>query len=520
MSRPWPARSIPRDTASRLSSLAFVFLAAAVGLSMAALVWWQFGYGLEYDESYLLFVAARVAEGAGYVDDGISFSTSGAPWDPNISTGPTVLVPAALMWSLTDGSVTLTRLVPVLYFLLLVAAIALLFHRAGGRWVALAAVSGLLLTTVISPDLQNASLMPGRFVGELPATALLVLSAYLLSTRAFLLAGLVAGLSILTKLVFLFPVVALLVVWAIACRRADRDGFRRLVPWFAAGMAAPVLAVEAVKAVSLGAEGYLRNIALTQEFVAVQSMPLEEIGPDLPAKISTLMSMVTVAGWALIILAVVTGAGVVVLRRRQRGARPGWTLLVHHPPWLSILGLSASSGVLLVWWLLRSQQQSGRPALPALLLLLAVSGGVTMHCALALRRQLPDRRWAIAAPAVAYAVLLTSVVVQGFRLVGDDSGAQLMRDQVEASAVLLDVADQLPTDGFWTNPELQLLTGLPQEPRGHGPETGPGLEVYTSIRALLLEGQPDAGIYEDSCARVLHSSPHVLVCLGRGTGPG
>ncbi len=71
-----------------------------------ALAWRQATYGLEYDESYLLGVVDSIASGTGFVDDGVSYFTAGTPFHPLISTGPVLLLPAALVWKVTGGDLT------------------------------------------------------------------------------------------------------------------------------------------------------------------------------------------------------------------------------------------------------------------------------------------------------------------------------------------------------------------------------------------------------------------------------
>ena len=170
-------------------SWAFALLLFAVAAWSISLAWRQLGYGLEYDEAYLLGVARNLAEGRGYVDDGVTFLSTSETFSPVISTGPTVVLPAAAAWWATDGSLVAIRATMMMFFLLLMGSTWLLFSRLGGRWVALAAVSGLALLPILSPDLQNGSLMPGRVVGELPALALLIFSGWLLARSQPLISG-------------------------------------------------------------------------------------------------------------------------------------------------------------------------------------------------------------------------------------------------------------------------------------------------------------------------------------------
>ena len=99
------------------------------------------GYGFEYDDAYHLNVVENLASGRGYVDDGVSYATTGSEFDPAVAAGPTLILPGALAWMISGGSIALVRLVLLAYFALYLVATAVLFARWGGRWAALAAAA-------------------------------------------------------------------------------------------------------------------------------------------------------------------------------------------------------------------------------------------------------------------------------------------------------------------------------------------------------------------------------------------
>lgn len=484
----------------------FWAVAGVVCAAFAILIVRQLTYGLEYDESYLLRVASNVAAGAGFVDDGMSFYTTGRPFDPNISTGPTVLVPVAAVWALTDGSIALIRLVPLLYFALLLAATAWLLARYGGRWAALAAVSGYLLIPQVHPDLQNGSLMPGRVVGELPATALLMLAAALVASRRPGLAGLAAGMAIEAKLVFAIPAVALLVISAIWTWRSDRPCFASTTIRFMVGAAIPVLAFEIFKLAVLGTAGYALHLNDTQAFGTSQSLPLASVASVLPSKLAVLQSLISPA---MVVVAVLLGVVVGSVRGRRVADRPDRV----GTPWpcqAAIMSLTVGFALMIGWWLLRSQQLSPRPVLPAIAVLTSLMCGVTVTFAHRLLRE--ERRSVLARTLVAgsWTALTIGVAVSTVGMLTDQSGATLRMDQLAAARVLADHTEVVARDGFWTNPELQLLSDLP--PAEHDPS---GVIAYTSVRALIESGTTDARDYVDRCATVLFSSRNVVVCVRR-----
>ena len=488
---------------SRLEIFAFAVIATLVTAGLLIVVLRQFGYGLEYDEAYLLHVVKNLAEGRGYVDDGVSFQTSGAPFEPRISTGPTVLLPSAVMWWLSGGAIAVVRLIPLLYFGLLIAAVAWLFHRAGGAWAALAALLGLLAMPVLHPDLQNTSLMPGRFVGELPATALLVTAAALLVARRSFAAGLVAGLAVLTKLVFLLPVLVLLATWiAWALLRSRRETWT--IPLqFLPGVMIPLAVFELVKVVSLGWDGYLVHRQQVSDFLVDQGIEPQSADRILNDKLDELSFLTSRMTLVVLAIAVI----LLVVLATRRGALRRARLLER--PWVSVYGLALGSLAAIAWWLFQSAQTSGRPALPSVLLLTVVAFGLLGHLATRVAQEFSGTA-IIQALAVGAWLVMAGIV--GYRVVDmatDRSGADLLAAQEGAARALADELGFVPRDDYWTHPDLLLLSGLPSQPYD---SVDPPVAVITSLQSRIEDGGSDAPAAADRCRLVYFESRDVLVC--------
>lgn len=375
-----PADSIGRNRGSRFLAwlprtapdLAFWLFTGVVVAAYLVLIRSQLTYGLEYDESYLLRVAANIANGNGFLDDGVSFWTSGTPFDPNISSGPVLLLPGAVVWKVSSGSLELVRLVPICFFMLFLVATATLFYRWRGRWAATAALVGPLLLPILAPDLANQSLMPGRFVGEIAATALLLSAAILLLSGRDFAAGVVTGFTVLTKLNFVFAVLVLLVVWLITRWLAHRPGLMKTASRYFLAAAIPIALFEAYKLLSLGFSGYLQHVRLLADFTAQQSVPL----PNIPAaafdKAVSLMRLTSGPVIAVFLALVVALVCILLLfpfliiRRAEptpstKSAAPSMVLTVA----VTSLFLTGS-------WVLTSSQVSLRPAIPGVLILASI----------------------------------------------------------------------------------------------------------------------------------------------------
>ena len=495
---------------SFLPSLAFTLLLIAVAAWSIAIMFRQLGYGLEYDEAYLLGVARNLAEGRGYVDDGVTFLSTSETFSPVISTGPTVVLPAAAAWWATDGSLVAIRATMMMFFLLLMASTWLLFSRLGGRWVALAAVSGLALLPILSPDLQNGSLMPGRVVGELPALALFIFAGWLLARSQPLLSGLAAGAALEAKLTFLIAVAGMGVVMLVA--RYREQGWKSAIGWiwFALGIAIPVVAFELYKLAALGVGGYQRHLESVRGFADAQNIPLTQMPSVLSSHLSSAAGLISVSIILVVVLLVIAW-----LRAKRATLPSGFGSSPTHQPDVLHIVIALTVGIALMfgWWLLRSQQASPRPAVPAVLWIAVAASGITM---MLLRRiALRNDQWTRALAATLYLVLLVTVGLHAIHVALDDSGARLLAEQQDAAQWLITNHGSVPIDEYWTNPELLILSGLP-------PDLDPvqKLTAFTSIRALNETQVPDARVFRDKCVTSHFDTPSVLICFAFPTwGP-
>ncbi|GAA5147366.1 hypothetical protein GCM10025768_07290 [Microbacterium pseudoresistens] len=244
-----------------LRTTLFWLLAAAL-LACHGVVAWQSVVvnHLWEDEAFNLTVPLNLLSGLGYASDGTLSGSSITPFDPRISTGPTVLLPVAAVLALGADTVMGARLVPLAFWMLLLAGAGVLGHRLGGRWAALlaAAVPLAFNTTAGVSPIQG----PADLLGEIPAAALLVWALIVLPRRAWL-AGLLVGLAVQAKLIALLALPAFAVaLWMLAPGTGwmrVRTTLRR--SWLPLVMVAlPTLLVELAALVGMGFSGYLRHL--------------------------------------------------------------------------------------------------------------------------------------------------------------------------------------------------------------------------------------------------------------------
>ena len=493
-------------------TLAARAFAVLLGVVYAVLFWRELGSGLEFDEAYNLTVVRNLTEGLGYASNGALQGTGLLPFDPYVTTGPTVLLPAAAVWNVT-GSLEATRLVPLAYFVLYLAAVWVLGRRLAGVAGGLAAVASPLLLVVGTRDLTTLSLVPGRLVGELPACALLITAVVLLpSRRTFVaaLGGLCAGLAIQTKLSFLAAAGIIGLVWLVSDLRAY--GRPRPGRWLAVGAAAalPTVAFEIYRWRSLG-DGYRESIDALRDFLSVQSQSSGLLAAR--ARLGALPDLLSGPGLTLLVAACLVAAIVAVLRRAGDEPADGEAGPGHSPEQRVFRALVAAlvvAGVVLgALWMLRSIQPSLRQGLPTLLLCLPVVAALV--AGILSRPAATATRAGVLMAAGLAAGLVAVTVFSGVRIVqGDDTDELLDQQRAAARVIEGSGTPSLPVFGWWTQPEFQVLTGLP--PSSVPGAEPPKVQVFSAVRALLERGYPDARMFADSCVEQLYASWGVLVC--------
>lgn len=471
--------------------------------------------GLEFDEAYNLEIAKNLASGHGYAAYGWETGTQFRLFDPRITTGPTLLLPAALLWRLGGGALWLVRLVPLSCFALYLFSIWRLSHRRLGRWAGLGTLCApLLIHVALADDLLTRSLTVGRMVGEFAACAFILAAVLALSSRdRTLLGGLMAGLAVQTKDNFLVAGALVMLAWLAARWLIDRRFPLRKSLFGALGAVAPTAAFELYRLAILGSpSAYRASVNELLAFVRSQSSSPQ---PQFD-RIGTMSTLIAPSGWLVlglimilfVILAMNGGRRLPVERREQRVM-------------LSFLlcGVVLGAAGLLYTWVVRSTQSSPRQGLPTVLLALPVLIMATFAALQALMRA-GSRIWFWAEKALCL-LLVALAVWAGAHEARSTSEHQRLLDQRAAVAYLegSGVSPSLPNYQLWHLPELLVLSDLPSETSpGAAPAT---VDVFTSHMAVAELGTPDARLFETtqterfpySChGPVLFENRNVVVC--------
>ena len=332
------------------------------------------------DEAYNLTVGLNLVGGNGYASDGILSAGRLDPFDYRISTGPAVLLPVSLALATGIDPVIGARTVMACFYLLLLAVLYLLGHRAAGRWGGLlAAAMPLTFNTMQQPSpLQG----PTDILWEVPA-ALFLGTFLLLFRRHPAWAGLAIGLAFESKMLAVLVVPVAVLATVFVPRGASPGARVRRVLTFSASALGPVLLFELAKLVSLGSDRYVASTRDLFYFLRSGGQSGFSVSPW--EKVLTVFSSWSLP-WAVAALVVAVWGAVVVLakarRAADRGSAVGGDLLVP-------LGFLA---VWLMWWGISTTQPAWiRHPSPALLVAVPVLAAHGLAAWNQLRAGHPDR---------------------------------------------------------------------------------------------------------------------------------
>lgn len=150
---------------------------------------------IDFDEGYFLVVAQNL-------HDQLSYASNSQLFDPLISTGPTVLLPAALLINSTNP--LLPRLI------ILIFSMSIIFLAQTQVFSTFRQKIVYLILILITPLYFFFS---SHLLGEIPAFAFILASLVLYQKGKYFTSGLLFGLSILTKNVYLFGIFALIFLY-------------------------------------------------------------------------------------------------------------------------------------------------------------------------------------------------------------------------------------------------------------------------------------------------------------------
>lgn len=462
---------------TRLRTVLFWVLAAALVVGHGIVAWHSLVvWRIWEDEAFNLTVPVNLLAGLGYASDGALSGSTITLFDARISTGPTVLLPIAAVLATGADLVIGARLVPLAYWVLLLAGLAVLGRRIGGRWAALLAVAVPLAFTANSgfSPIQG----PADILGEIPAAALVVWALIVLPRRAWL-AGLLVGLAIQAKLIALLVLPAFAIaLWMLA----DGNGWTRVRNTLRASwlplvfVALPTFLFELAALFTFGVGGFIEHLRELWRFVRSGGQVAKtSVGEKLVTLADSWSMPGFVAALGAVLLIGLIVAGFVFLRRHRdavdrQGAEHGAVDPHDVDRWqdpdrlVTTYAAAAAVGALtfVLWWSTASHLPLWvrHPAV-GLLAFVPVLAAVAVWAA----RRMP--RGALSRIGVGAAVVLALIVGLGGVLhVTHTFGvqAETLQDQKDAAAPLAAWADEndaewLAADPWGSAVSMIVLTG-------------------------------------------------------------
>lgn len=233
---------------------------AAVLITLGA-AWPGLYFPLTFDEAYNLALVKHFAATGSYAT--AVFGTPRRWFDPFITTGPTELLPVALVFKLFRAGIIEARTVALAYLVLFVLA-AYLATRS--QTSPLSGSIALVLLTALSYDLYDLGL---RVLGEVPSLAFLCLSTAALSrsrTKGPLLSGIFLALALLTKPQMAIAAGAYFAV-VIIMNWHDWRQLRQRMLFSLFGFALPLLVWHAYQLLVVGPERWVQITAATFRYL-------------------------------------------------------------------------------------------------------------------------------------------------------------------------------------------------------------------------------------------------------------
>jgi hypothetical protein len=280
------------------------------------------------DDAYVALGALSVADGAGY---GLPHSSeSFIPFDIDLTTGPPMILPLAAAIEILGTRDRLPGAVALAIFGAQAALIGLLAVRAFGLSRTMAFGAAVLLLLVLG---SRGPWFYGAFLGEPVALGFIVLAVVSLAlVRGQLgaaLGGTFGALAVLTKLIAVFPMAGVGLVWiALELRSGSPLSTRwRRIGVFVAAACAPTFAFEAARFLTLGWDGYIANWVMTVSYSGTVGQPATSVADFLRLVFQTVDTRLVRVSIALVV-----GIGFLLLARfggsEGRERRPVRTMIL------------------------------------------------------------------------------------------------------------------------------------------------------------------------------------------------
>lgn len=466
---------------------------------------------LEYDEAFNMTVAKNLGNHFLYGTNGaLGLLPETKLFDPLITTGPTLLVPSALVWFITQGSITAVRLVPFVFFLAYLVAIWLI---PAGRWNSWTRVMSIAapLAIVMPTRFEHAAFAPTRLVGETTAACLLLWGLHLLMSNHWFLGGLLWGLAAQTKYVIAIPIASALIVVLVALLLLGRRIRLKAISSLGFGILLPTLVFESIRAVILGIDDYVDSLGVIVDYSASVVQVGDKGESDAMTKMTSLGNMLETHSFLIIAVASALAIGLTLLVRAVNGTSADHDSINDaERNGLVVAAASLVAGISsLLFWILVVQEPSGRHSLIGLLLIVP---GIACLAQRVVSNFRTLRNPLISLAVIGLLFVTVNHISKSWQVITSPSVLEEQRSIV--TLLSRDDDAHLDVEGWWQRPEFQVLGDLPIENPGRPPQ----MLIFDSIQGGYEFGMSDMSdfettqVYADKCLYVVHISRSYVLC--------
>lgn len=461
----------------------------------------------EFDESYNLQIVQNLRQGNGYATNGAFRGSGPYLFDPYISTGPAVLVPIWVVSTIIRNTLLAARLVMFSYFLFMLGLLYQLTPRSNyGRF-----TYGLMLMVILPIIIFTNPLF---VLGETSAATLFLLATVSLKRGKTTLAGVALAAVILCKLNFVIAALMFLLfeLFRIALdQRNNAKGCFCKAMRLIFGFVSPLLVFEIYRLISLGSLiSYRSNIQELRDFVDSQRLEHWSSNPELLGrKLTSIINIPGLSVWVAVAFCIASFLSVIKFNQTDKKSVNSENHLTFTPVIFSGLAIFGT-------FLFLSSAQWERQAASAFYLALPLLVLATLN---RLRFLIVGSSRRIRVIGVLIILLISVPLGVGTLTIFGNSvktirtnnfGSELNFQRHVAKLIRDSGATSIGLDGWFQNPDYQLLSGVPAASM---PNRGQKPIIVVSVIKYYFSGTYDDFLSQkDLCREVVYSSKSLLVC--------
>ncbi len=291
------------------------------------------------DDAYHAMVAKNLADGHGYASSLplLSSHSTWLPFDPYLGTGPSIILPAALLIKLAGNTYWAPGITNIILWTALLLCIGILLNKLFryNAWLSIAAIAFIGLAVLFTAYHFEEWY---ALLGEIPVALLVVLGVLFyflpISRTNLLIVGLLFSLAFEAKVVAFLPFGTLILLIAIQQFFIHRDDIKSLLImigqrylWIGIGFATPVALFELYRLISLQPGGYINYWKKSLGYIGSEGVVVSQgIWAQLTERIGTASGRFGI--YLPIIFAILIGTLLVIRKDQRLSSIYAWLLSI------------------------------------------------------------------------------------------------------------------------------------------------------------------------------------------------